>query len=308
MGITFTVIIPLYNKENEVRAAMESVAAQTLRPKEIIVVDDGSTDGGAAIVEEFDLPGLRLIRQDNAGVSAARNRAIGEATGDYIAMLDADDSWHPRYLECVAHMTEKYPGCGMYITGMNIIKKDKSYEADQPVKEGIIEDYFMEANDKFMGVPSCVTVPRVVFEKLGGFPDGMRLGEDQYLWIQIVDGGYKACFSPEKLCNYYVSATNRSQAIYKSEKTRYSFMDFYREGDFYRNELLARTEINKGIVISVKGGTREAKRIEKQYAYTALHKRALCRLQALNRVPATMRRYLDTMYKSLAWIMVRKGY
>ena len=84
---TISVVIPLYNKQLEIGAAVRSVLAQTRPPQEIIVVDDGSTDGGA----ESGSPLVRLVV--NAGVCAARNRGIAESTGEYIALLDADDAW-----------------------------------------------------------------------------------------------------------------------------------------------------------------------------------------------------------------------
>ena len=89
MDITFSVVIPLYNKGREIARTLGGVAAQTYTPLEVIVVDDGSTDDSARVVEGLDLPGVRLIRQPNGGVSAARNRGIAEAKGDYIALLDS---------------------------------------------------------------------------------------------------------------------------------------------------------------------------------------------------------------------------
>ena len=90
---TISVIIPLYNKQREIGDTLRSVLAQTLQPAEIVVVDDGSTDGSAEIVRGIASPLVKLVTQANAGVCAARNRAIAESTGDLIALLDADDTW-----------------------------------------------------------------------------------------------------------------------------------------------------------------------------------------------------------------------
>ena len=92
---TISVIIPLYNKEREIGDTLRSVLAQTLQPTEIVVVDDGSTDGSAGAVRAIASPLVKLVTQANAGVCAARNRAIAESTGDLIALLDADDTWEP---------------------------------------------------------------------------------------------------------------------------------------------------------------------------------------------------------------------
>ena len=99
---TLSVIIPLYNKEREIGDTVRSVLAQTLQPAEIVVVDDGSTDGSADIVRGIASPLIKLVTQANAGECAARNRAIAESTGDYIALLDADDTWEPGFLEEIA--------------------------------------------------------------------------------------------------------------------------------------------------------------------------------------------------------------
>ena len=98
MSYKFSVVIPLYNKRQEIETTIRSVLSQTLSPHEIIVVDDGSTDGSGEVVKGMDSPLVRLIRQTNAGECAARNRGIAEATGDYIALLDADDSYRPDFM------------------------------------------------------------------------------------------------------------------------------------------------------------------------------------------------------------------
>ena len=107
---TISVIIPLYNKEREIGDTLRSVLAQTLPPAEIVVVDDGSTDRSAEIVRGIRSPLVKLVTQPNAGECAARNRAIAESTGDYIALLDADDTWEPGFLEEIAAMIAEFPG------------------------------------------------------------------------------------------------------------------------------------------------------------------------------------------------------
>ncbi|MCI0380021.1 MAG: glycosyltransferase family 2 protein, partial [Gemmataceae bacterium] len=94
-----SVIVPLYNKAKYVERALTSISAQTAHDLEILVVDDGSTDGGGDMAERFAELRLRLIRQDNAGPGAARNRGLAEARGEFVAFLDADDEWLPDYLE-----------------------------------------------------------------------------------------------------------------------------------------------------------------------------------------------------------------
>ena len=129
---TISVVIPLYNKQLEIGAAVRSALAQTRPPQEIIVVDDGSTDGGAEVVRAIGSPLVRLVRQSNAGVCAARNRGIAESTGEYIALLDADDAWEPGFLAEIAAMIREFPGCGLYCTAFSIISHDGTYPAPTP--------------------------------------------------------------------------------------------------------------------------------------------------------------------------------
>src|SRR5690348_778243 len=94
-ALTISVIIPLFNGGRFIRQALDSVAVQTRAPCEVIVVDDGSTDDGAAVVEEFaHLYPVTLLRKANGGQSSARNFGIAHAKGDLIALLDQDDNWY----------------------------------------------------------------------------------------------------------------------------------------------------------------------------------------------------------------------
>lgn len=114
----FSVIIPLYNKADTIERALKSVRAQTYRDFEVVVVDDGSTDNSAEIVERFQrIDHLRLIQQENAGVSAARNRGVREAMSEYVAFLDADDCWMPGHLAELARIVVRFPESVLVGTG-----------------------------------------------------------------------------------------------------------------------------------------------------------------------------------------------
>ena len=109
-----SVVIPLYNKEKQIAHTLQSVFNQTFQNFEVVIVDDGSTDGSVAEVEKLSDSRIRLIHQKNAGVAAARNRGIEEAKGDLIAFLDADDEWKPEYLATQHHLSQKYPDCNVF--------------------------------------------------------------------------------------------------------------------------------------------------------------------------------------------------
>jgi glycosyltransferase involved in cell wall biosynthesis len=123
MKSSFSVIIPLYNKEREIEATIRSVLAQTLQPLEIVVVNDGSKDRSAEIVRSIDSPLIRLIDQPNAGECAARNRAIDRAKGEYLSFIDSDDYIEPDMYSRLLSLIEE-TGADMACGAMWIEKTD----------------------------------------------------------------------------------------------------------------------------------------------------------------------------------------
>src|SRR5215210_566395 len=123
-----SVVVPLYNKATFVRRTLNSIAQQTYTDFEVIVVDDGSTDGGAGIVLTEGDPRVRVVTQENMGPGAARNRGISEARGELIAFLDADDEWFPRYLEeGVRLLDESGAGTASVTSGYVTAPDDKTH-------------------------------------------------------------------------------------------------------------------------------------------------------------------------------------
>lgn len=105
----FSVIIPLFNKEKFIEATLKSVLNQTFIDFEILIINDGSTDNSATIIEEFDDPRIRYFLKENAGVSSARNDGIKKAQSNYITFIDADDYWYPDFLEEMFKILQNYP-------------------------------------------------------------------------------------------------------------------------------------------------------------------------------------------------------
>ncbi len=105
----FSIVVPVYNKQDYLKLTLQSVLAQKFIDYEILVIDDGSTDNSVALVKQFTDTRIKLIQQKNAGVSVARNCGISHATGDWVCFLDADDWYHPDYLTELAVMSDTYP-------------------------------------------------------------------------------------------------------------------------------------------------------------------------------------------------------
>lgn len=128
----FSVVIPLYNKQDCIRNTVQSVLNQTFPDFEINIVDDGSTDRSLEIARQFDDPRIRVFSKPNGGVSSARNYGIRQSRKKYIAFLDADDLWYPDYLSEIARLIDKYPGCGIYSAGY-ILRKNTG-RSDMPIR------------------------------------------------------------------------------------------------------------------------------------------------------------------------------
>lgn len=309
---SISVVIPLYNKELEVERALRSVLSQSLMPGEIIVVDDGSTDGSRAVVErvmaENPTSNIRLLVQKNGGVSAARNRGIAEAKGRYVALLDADDWWLTGYIAEVCRMMEYYPDAEAYSTAFDIVSGDKRVRAAVPECEGVINPAEEALRSRYPIIPSTATLLRSAVMECGGFPEGMRIGEDQWLWVRMMQRGCRFVFSPMSLVRYSREASNRSAAIYRAEQSQHSLEGLYSsEQDEQLNEYIARIALGKAITQSVRGGTEDARRAAEKFSYTHLSRRQLYRLRMLNTLPVALRPLVDRLYSTLAWVVRRRG-
>lgn len=307
-----SVVIPLYNKELEVERALSSVINQSLAPGEIIVVDDGSTDGSRAIVErlieEHPSAHIRLIVQENSGVSAARNRGIREAKGDYVALLDADDMWLSGYIAEVCRLMEYYPDADAYTTAFDIVNDNKRVAAPVPTCEGYVNPAEEALRGRYPIIPSTTTLRKATIEAVGGFPEGMRIGEDQWLWASMMQRNATFVFSPMSLVRYWRTASNRSASIYRSEHSRHTIEELYSpSGDATMNEYIARIAIGKGITQSVRGGTEDARRVAEIFAFTRRSRGQLRRLKFLNALPTALRPTVDGLYRAMAWLLKRRG-
>jgi glycosyltransferase involved in cell wall biosynthesis len=212
--VKVSVVIPLFAKERHIKRALNSVLAQSFRDFEVLVVDDGSTDGGADVVGVVGDPRVRLLRQENAGESAARNRGIAEAQAELVALLDADDEWLPDFLSTVLEAYERFPQAGMFGTAYswceNGTMRRPAFASDaQHQGIGLIDDYFRAALGPSPICASAVMVPRRVFEEVGGFPLGVRRGGDLEMWARIAFH-YPVAWTPATLSIYHLSADNRA--------------------------------------------------------------------------------------------------
>ena len=207
--MSFSVIMPLFNKAPYIRRALESVLGQTFKDFEVIVVDDGSTDGSynkAKEVLEGSGIDYQLIRQDNSGVSTARNNGVKASRGYYVCFLDADDWWTPDFLEKMDGLITSFPDAGIYGTNYYYVKNGRQSVSVTTASTGYINYCKVYAEKLEMPLwTGAVCLPRAVFDEMGGFKPQLKLGEDFDLWIRIALK-YKVAFLNEPLAYYFQDA------------------------------------------------------------------------------------------------------
>lgn len=216
-----SVVIPLYNKENSIRTAVEAVLRQTCAVRELIIVDDGSTDGSADIVNKIIKERfwhgddrIRLISQANSGVSSARNTGIGNAKCEWVAFLDADDIWKDNHIEQIARLHEAFPQASVLSTDYKIVSSAEVQNSNADSEKRKTERIFSNAdsfsskgvssqegcegfivNDfygrllfgKHVVCSSTAVVKRSALSEIGGFDTRMTKGEDLDCWQRLYE-------------------------------------------------------------------------------------------------------------------------
>ena len=195
-----SVIIPTYNRKHTLQRAIDSVLAQTFKPFEIIIVDDGSKDGTKEWLLQ-NYPSVQYIHQPNNGVSSARNKGIQISQGSWIALLDSDDEWMPEKLEYQSRFIEVNRNSSFCHTNeiwirngvrVNQMKKHKKYGGD----------IFKHCLDICRISPSSSIIKKDVFEEVGAFDESLTVCEDYDLWLRVT-AKFNILFLDEPLIKKY---------------------------------------------------------------------------------------------------------
>ena len=198
--MNISVVIPSYNRKDFLKRSIDSAINQTKKPLEIIVVDDGSTDGTEAMIKS-DYDFVKFIKQKNKGVSAARNIGIKVSIGEWICFLDSDDEWKKDKLEKQINAMKSNPGYKFFHSNeiwiknglrINQKKKHKKYGGD----------IFEKCLDMCRISPSSVMIDKTVFDEVGNFNEYLVVCEDYELWLRICDK-YRVFFIDEPLIIKY---------------------------------------------------------------------------------------------------------
>ena len=224
MEISFSIIIPLYNKAPYIERAVKSVLSQDYPHFEIIIVNDGSSDGGEKIVTKIVDERLKLVSQKNAGVSAARNTGAKEAQYEYLAFLDGDDTYEPNFLSEIIKLIGNFPNAGIYGTSNSFIYPNGKKVAEDfrylfnGKEQGLLEDYFglFAQIQKSPFSNSNLCIPKKIYQEFGGYKVGVKLTEDSDLWCRIALK-YDVAFSVNALANYFVALEGSTHTIFENK-------------------------------------------------------------------------------------------
>ena len=202
IGPLVSVVIPAYNCERTIAAAISSALWQTVEDLEVVVVDDGSTDSTAAIAGAFT-GRVRVLQQPNAGVAAARNAAVNAAAGRFVAFCDADDVLLDRHVEALLDVWHRDAAGGLatanafWLLPGGISPTKTRHRGKFPSYDGqrmaLLQSNF---------VSTMSLLERSLFESVGGFDESLRQGEDWELWLRLVFAGHRVAHQPQPLALY----------------------------------------------------------------------------------------------------------
>lgn len=211
----FSVVVPTYKREEELKRALESIASQTYEDFELIVVDDNPKEENRrkvrTIVEELEgLDVNLLVNDDKQGVSSARNLGIENSSGEFVAFLDDDDEWKPKKLEKEAEKLGAEEDC------------DAVYSTIEMYSEGEIQDVVRREENMSLekelqrdriGSPSRVTIRKEIIQAVDGFDEDIPSGEDWDIWIRLLANGTDFCYIEKPLVRYHQSEDSKSNQI-----------------------------------------------------------------------------------------------
>jgi GT2 family glycosyltransferase len=261
-AFAFSVVIPVYNRADEVRACLAAFTDPEAQGLEVIVVDDGSTDGTAVMVEAVAETSrgavIRLARQENAGPGPARNRGVAEATADWVIFHDSDDLWLPWTIATLREVLARPEAASAEILFLDVARftdpADLGGLAPAPL---VLRDHAtmldMRLDDPLSMVASCnVGFRRAAFQALGGFTDLVRHGEDTDLFFRAGDRGRVLVIAEPVMMGYRLSApgtaslTNSGDAV---RRTRTRFLLDRNRAGLYTGPARKRTAVLAGSVI-----------------------------------------------------------
>jgi glycosyltransferase involved in cell wall biosynthesis len=221
-GPLVSVVIPVHNGEAFAAQCLDSVFRQTHRALEVIVVDDGSTDGTGALLDRYPKP-IRAIHTEHRNLPSARNRGIAEASGEFIAFLDADDLWLPEKTAKQIEAFRRLPGAGLVCTDIQKFPASGRRPSKERIRLGRklnrSEAFPLLARRNFI-TPSTVMVRASVAASAGGFDETLNSCEDWEYWLRLAGRGVGMAFLDEPLVLYRSHASSMSRVAIRMHEGR----------------------------------------------------------------------------------------
>src|SRR5690606_38408478 len=226
----FSVVIPLYNKENYIEDTLKSVLNQTFQDFEVVIVNDGSTDNSLEKVKKFTDGRIRVFSQENLGVSVARNFGIEKSNAEFIALLDADDLWYENHLYELKKQIDLFPDAGLYCNNYEVFYKENfskkaKFNFDYKNDCLIVEDYFKASTINSVAWTSAVAFSKAIFNTIGKFNIDLKTAQDIDLWVRFALN-HNVSFNPTITMRYKLYVKN---SLSKNEYNiiRYNFINNY---------------------------------------------------------------------------------
>ncbi|MGB5420453.1 glycosyltransferase family 2 protein [Algibacter sp.] len=244
----FSVIIPLYNKEKYIEATLKSVLKQTFLDFEVVIVDDGSTDNSLNIVSQFKNSKITLLEQKNLGASCARNKAISNSKGKYIAPLDADDIWYENHLSELKKLIETFPNAGVFCNNYEVklsehLIKVANFNFNYKNELLIIPDFFDANIYNYIATSSSSAFLKSSFFEIGTYDTSLRTGQDLDLWLKFALK-YEVAFNPCITMMYnHFDASSLSNSKYNND--RYNFINSYKNEEKNNLSLKKYLDVNR---------------------------------------------------------------
>ncbi|MFV9552128.1 glycosyltransferase family 2 protein [Algibacter sp. PT7-4] len=273
----FSIIIPLYNKEKYIKDTLNSILSQTFNDFEIIIIDDGSTDNSFKIASEFKDERIQIIRQNNTGVSIARNNGIKVSKGKYIALLDADDTWYTNHLYELKKLILLFPNAGLFCNNYEVyynteFKKAAQFNFKFNNNCLIVKDYFKASIINSVAWTSAVAFSKENFYLVGGFKEQFTGAEDLDLWIRFALK-FKTAFNPTITMSYKLYV---SESLSKTEfnAMRYDFINNFNYEENLNASLKLYLDINRyaaALRSKVNGDINIYKKLKSEIKYSNLN-------------------------------------
>lgn len=291
----FSIIIPLYNKETFIENTIQSILDQTFQDFEIIIVNDGSTDGSEEKILQFEDSRIYYFSKKNEGASTARNYGIEKANSDFITFLDADDYWYPGFLKTMFENISKEPDQKVFSAAIEFDTSKKTIPAQYSIsktnKDFQIVNYFKASLKETVLCTSCAVFHKTVFTEAGNFDIKIKSGQDTDLWIRI---GliYPVVFSSKILARYVYD----SESLSKNTKFIKEKMDFlkFEKAEKENSDLKKFLDLNR-FSLAIKSKLVGEKELFRKYFQSIDLKKIGLKKRILLTLPSPLLRFLISL-------------